>query len=78
MRFAAVVTTAAMSKMSTQGERRQRKGKGGSARERDGEAGTNTEDGSATRGLLEVGRETTETEPETFASDGLAMLKGKE
>lgn len=61
-----------MSKMSTQGEGRQRKGKGGRARERDGEAGTNTENGSATRGLLDVG------EPETFASDGLAMSKGKE
>ena len=46
----AVVTVAAMSKMSTQGEGRQisgKEGKGGKAREGDEETRTGTDDGSA-------------------------------
>ena len=51
--LAAVVTTAAGSKMSTQGKGRQRREKEGKrvgVRERDEEARTNTDDGSAMRG----------------------------
>jgi len=45
--LAAVVTVAAMSKMSTKGEGRQRRERG-TAREGDEEARMNTNDGSAT------------------------------